>query len=155
MKTSNVITTAMIPSKRKAEEAPATNKDVRISIKKDTWVFQDKEYRMAEGVMPSFISAAFEKPSLPLKKAEPYEYDRSKLSVYCISGVRGAEIASRIELVKGPYFIADVIPKEDGFRIQVYPTGQGLFPMSPAEFLRAIFAAKLDLFLKTEDSDED
>lgn len=155
MKTSKTTSVSVIPVKREAESAAFEKNNGRVHLKKDTWVFNDKKFRMVEGAMPSSIAAAFEKPVSPPKNAAPYEYDRSKLSVYCISGVTGADIAARVELRKGPFFIADVIPKEDEFIIQVYPTGQGLFPMSPAEFLRAIYAAKLNLFLKTDDSDDD
>lgn len=154
MNMSNINAGFITPTKRTAEGV-AAEKLRGHSLQQDTWVFRGREFRTVEGVMPKAIVDAFEKPlALPENEA-PYAYDRSKLSVYCLSGVRGAKLAARVELKKGLFFIADVIPKEEVFEIQVYPIGEKLFPMTPAEFLRAILAAKLNLFLKTDDSDDD
>lgn len=155
MKTPQSMSAQMIPMEEQANSEPVGKPSNSAPLKKDTWVFKGREFRMVEGEIPGFIATAFEKPASPSKVVPPYEYDRSKLSVYCLSGVSGADLGVRVELVDGPLFIADVIPKADAFKIQVYPTGQGIIPMSTAEFLRAIHAAKLNLFLKTDDSDND
>jgi hypothetical protein len=155
MKSTTITTTPVNPSKRKIEERPINTKVPRVELSKDTWVFKGKEYRMVEGAIPNAIASAFEKPTTPAKPTEPYEYDRSKLSVYCMSSVEGPDLAARVELLKGPSFIADVIPDKESFRIQVYPSKQGLFPLTSAEFLKAVYAAKLNIFLKTDEEDSE
>lgn len=154
MKTAATTAASSVPPKVQGEEKSYETKEARAPLIKDTWVFQGKEYRMIEGAMPSAISAAFEKAPLPTKKSESYEYDRAKLSVYCFSSVDGPDLAARVELVKGPAFIADVIPDKDAFKIQIYPNKQGLFPLSSAEFLKAVDAAKLNIYMKTDENED-
>jgi hypothetical protein len=152
MKSTSISQLTAAPLKRKAEEESKDLKKIKSAVTKDTWVYKGKEFKMVEGAMPSSIASAFTKPQNQSSSTAPYDYDRSKLSVYCISSVKGPEFAARIELVKGP-FLADVTSEKGSFKINFYGSDKEVIPLSSTEFLKAVHAAKLDLYMDNEGSE--
>lgn len=139
-----------VPLNREVEDPSQDTQTARPPIAKDTWLYKGKEIRVAAGAMPSAIAAAFAKSQSQITETAPYEYDRDKLSVYCMSNITTPEFVARIEQVRGP-FLADVSFVKDSFRIDLFASAKETAPLSSAEFLKAVHAAKLDLYMDEED----
>ena len=152
MKTSTITRPSANPLKRKFVEEKIIESDSKSTISKDTWVFKGKEFKMIEGKVPSAIASAFTKPTAQEKVTAPYDYDRTRLSVYCVSSVHNPTYSAKIELVKGQ-FLADVTSEKNKFKISVHDPEKEKFPLTATEFLKAVHAAKLDLYEDSDDSE--
>ena len=114
----------------------------------DTWFMNGKVYKAEEGKIPEPLVGAFKQSMPEISHTPPYLYDRKKFTVHGLGDGSGP-FSINVGLVGGDD-IAEVTFDCSDFKVQLANAKGGKFPVTKEEFLKALYAAKLDL-----DSTED
>lgn len=151
MRPESITTLLANPLKRVRNDRRESETRSKSDTNEDTWEFGGNKYKHEEGGIPTTIAAVFEKRTTNERITAPYDYDRTKLSVFCYSGHFSPKFSLQIELSRGQP-VADITSRDRGFDIFVFKPTHGKFPLTVTEFLKAVCAAKLDLY---EDDNDD